>query len=235
MFASDRSVCSRQPSRQWSVSAPFFSHWTTCSGLMKLRSLSATTSCAPQTPRGCRSRSWRCLDPTRSLERSLKRCTVCSPDPSECERSTSARSPATPAFGWLGRSIPRSTLAAAALWERAEGSPFWLEMLVATTDGRSDLESQIGLRLQGAGSDPSALLALITLAGRPLTAREAADLLGWPPGRTEAAAGLLADRGLGVRAGDSLRVTHDLIREIADRQIPEAERRDTHRRIAAWL
>jgi hypothetical protein len=108
-------------------------------------------------------------------------------------------------------------------------------MLVATTDGRSDLESQIGLRLQGAGSDPSALLALITLAGRPLTAREAADLLGWPPGRTEAAAGLLADRGLGVRAGDSLRVTHDLIREIADRQIPEAERRDTHRRIAAWL
>lgn len=125
--------------------------------------------------------------------------------------------------------------AAAALWERAEGSPFWLEMLVATTDGRSDLESQIGLRLQGAGSDPSALLALITLAGRPLTAREAADLLGWPPGRTEAAAGLLADRGLGVRAGDSLRVTHDLIREIADRQIPEAERRDTHRRIAAWL
>ncbi len=125
--------------------------------------------------------------------------------------------------------------AAAALWERAQGSPFWLGMLVATTERPSDLGSQIALRLQGAGSDASTLLTLITLAGRPLTVREAAEMLGWPPRRTEAAAGQLADRGLGVGTGESVRVAHDLIRDIADRQIPEGERRDTHRRIAAWL
>jgi hypothetical protein len=125
--------------------------------------------------------------------------------------------------------------AAAALWERAQGSPFWLGMLMATTERRSDLGSQIALRLQGAGSDASALLTLITLVGRPLTVREAAGMLGWPPRRTEAAAGQLADRGLGVGTGESVRVAHDLIRDIADRQIPEGERRDTHRRIAAWL
>lgn len=125
--------------------------------------------------------------------------------------------------------------AAAVLWERARGFPFWLEMLAATMERRSDLGAEIGLRLQGAGSDASALLTLITLAGRPLTVREAAGMLGWPIRRTETTAGQLADRGLGVGAGESVRVAHDLIREIADRQIPEGERRDTHRRIAAWL
>lgn len=125
--------------------------------------------------------------------------------------------------------------AAVALWERAQGSPFWLEMLAATPVRHADLGSQISVRLQGAGSDPSALLSLITLAGRPLTVREATGMLGWHPRRTEAAADRLADRGLVVGAGESVRMAHDLIREIADRQVPESQRLDMHRRIASWL
>jgi DNA-binding CsgD family transcriptional regulator len=125
--------------------------------------------------------------------------------------------------------------ASAALWEQAQGSPFWLEMLVGTSGRRTDLASQIGLRLQGAGSDASALLTLITLSGHPLSVREVAGMLGWPARRTEGASSQLADRGLAVRAGESVRVAHDLIREIAERQIPERERRATHRRISSWL
>jgi DNA-binding CsgD family transcriptional regulator len=125
--------------------------------------------------------------------------------------------------------------AAAALWKRARGSPFWLQMLAAAPVPHSDLASQIGLRLQGAGSDASALLSLITLAGRPLTVREATGMLGWASRRTEGAADQLTDRGLAVGVGESVRVAHDLIREIADQQIPAGVRRDTHRRIASWI
>ena len=90
-------------------------------------------------------------------------------------------------------------------------------------------------RLRGASGDPGSLLALLAVAGRPLTLDEAAALQRWPPERVEGAAAQLASRGLAVESGGVLRPAHDLLREAALRGLPDESRRALHRRLAEWL
>lgn len=124
--------------------------------------------------------------------------------------------------------------AAVRLWERAAGSPFWLEAL-ASSSLDADVGQLVTRRLRGAGADASNLLALLAVAGRPMSVAETASLQEWPAERAQSAASELANRGVVVEAGAALRLTHDLIREAAERELPGSVRRAFHRRLAEYL
>ena len=122
--------------------------------------------------------------------------------------------------------------AAGAMWERAGGSPFWLEAIVRTAGGGRDASELITGRLRGTGGDAAALLALLAVAGRPLALSDLEQLEQWPPARVERAAGELVSRGVAVARGPTLQLAHDLLRAAALRDIPEAHRRELHGRLA---
>ncbi len=118
---------------------------------------------------------------------------------------------------------------------RAGGSPFWLEALVRTAGGDTDAAQLVTARLRGAGADAGALVALLAVAARPLTLADAAALQGWPAERVEHAATELVTRGVAVESPAGIRLGHDLVREAAYRDVPEATRRSLHGRLADWL
>ena len=120
------------------------------------------------------------------------------------------------------------------LWQRAAGSPFWLEILARVGAGDSG-QAILADRLRGASADAVELLAVLTLAGRPLMADEVMEIQGWPSRRVVAAAHDLLGAGLAVEREGVLAVSHDLVREAAARQLPAARRRRIHRRLAGWL
>ena len=121
---------------------------------------------------------------------------------------------------------------AADVWERAEGIPFWMELLASTEGSEADIGRVITERLRGATEDPAALLAVLVVAGRPLREEEAAVVKRWPLARSRAAVGELVGAGLAVIEGDAVRPAHDLIRTAAAAQIPSSHRIELHRRIA---
>src|SRR4051794_31327799 len=123
--------------------------------------------------------------------------------------------------------------AAAEVWQEARGSPFWLEALARTAG--DDPARLLPARLGGAGADAMSLLAVLALAGRPLSVHDAAAVTGWPHDRVELAATELVDRGVVLDARTSLRISHDLIREAAVGDLPGATTRRLQRRIAEWL
>ena len=124
---------------------------------------------------------------------------------------------------------------AAELWERAKGFPFWLGALTRASGSAVGLGQDLTLQLRGAGADPASLLALLAVAGRPLSLRHAAAVAEWPLPRLEAALRELVDRGLAVEAGGAARLAHDLIREAALEDLPDETRRGLHHRMAEQL
>jgi DNA-binding CsgD family transcriptional regulator len=121
------------------------------------------------------------------------------------------------------------------LWARAKGSPFWVESLVRTGGSAAGLRQVLTVRLRGAGADAASLLALLAVAGRPISVTTAAALADWPLASLEAALRELADRGLVVHTGSTARLTHDLIREAAVAELPDDVRVRSHRRLAEQL
>jgi AAA ATPase domain len=121
------------------------------------------------------------------------------------------------------------------LWERSNGSPFWLEALARAGAGVAGLGQVLTMQLRGAGADPGTLLGLLAVAGRPLSLPDAAMLAEWPPARLEGAVRELVDRGLVVEAGGAARLAHDLIREAALAELPGEVRRRHHQRLAQQL
>lgn len=121
--------------------------------------------------------------------------------------------------------------AAAELWQRASGSPFWLDALArhARSDDRTML---IGDRLRGLSADAGALLAAIAVAGRPVDLADATGLLAWPTARMTGAARELVTRGMAIEVPGGLMPTHDLIREGVVALLPSAARRNLHARLA---
>jgi DNA-binding CsgD family transcriptional regulator/tetratricopeptide (TPR) repeat protein len=124
---------------------------------------------------------------------------------------------------------------AEALAERAGGFPYWLEALARSGGGELDSGQVVSARLRGVGFDAASLLALLVVAGRPMSVEDAGAVLGCSPGRISAAATELVNRGVVVQAGAALRLAHDLIREAAEGDVGVEERRRLHRRLAAWL
>src|SRR5207249_349330 len=104
---------------------------------------------------------------------------------------------------------------AEALWEQARGSPFWLEALSRAGGAAGGISELLTVRLRVAGPDASTALAFLAVAGRPVTATDACEVLAWPETRVAAAVEELARRGLVVQALGGIRLAHDLIRQSA--------------------
>lgn len=121
------------------------------------------------------------------------------------------------------------------LWERANGSPFWLEALARAGGSVVGLGQVLTVRLRGAGADAESLLALLSVAGRPLSLPDAAAVVDWPLPRLESALRELHDRGIVIEAGRAARLAHDLIREVVAAELPAGVRRRFHHRLAERL
>jgi DNA-binding NarL/FixJ family response regulator len=132
----------------------------------------------------------------------------------------------------LGAGLDRGL--AGELWEQASGSPFWLEAL-ARAGVAASLTQVLTLQMRGAGADAATLLALLTVAARPISVADACGLGEWPLPRFENALRELVDRGVVLEVGGSVRLAHDLIRIAAAGEIPEEHRLDVHRRLSDWL
>ncbi len=124
---------------------------------------------------------------------------------------------------------------AVALWERAGGSPFWLDLLVGAHGDERELEAVVSRRIGALGPDADALLRILAIVGRPIDAVELESVLGWDPARAAEAAAQLVRRGLAVDSGGVIGLAHDLIRAVATGLIPDATRRRLHARIARTL
>lgn len=136
----------------------------------------------------------------------------------------------------LARSIDGSLSESAgiALWQRARGSPFWLEALARS--GADDEPSKlIAERLRALGNESGALLAALAVGARPFLIDEIAELLAWEVGRVRHASAELVAMGLGVEVGGTIRLAHDLIREAATGSLPAAARHRLHVRLADWI
>jgi DNA-binding CsgD family transcriptional regulator len=121
------------------------------------------------------------------------------------------------------------------LWERAGGSPFWLDLLVTTQGDERDFETVVAARTRGLSSDATAMLRILAILGRPVDPIELEALLAWPTERTMAASTDLVDHGLSLDEAGTMRLAHDLIRAVVVRGIPDAARRELHGRIATAL
>ena len=123
--------------------------------------------------------------------------------------------------------------AAGALWQRAQGIPFWLEGLVLYGQAGDGLQQILTRRLRGAGRDAAMLLGTLALAGRPISVATAAELLDRQPERVETVLDVLVGRGLAKTHESAAQPAHDLIRATAAAQLPEEVRLRIHRRLAA--
>jgi DNA-binding CsgD family transcriptional regulator len=137
----------------------------------------------------------------------------------------------------LARQIASELSLAAAedVWRQAAGSPFWLEMVLRTRIGGLDVGGVVESRIRGADPDTVELLALVAVAGRPMSVLEAARTLDWPTERARRAAGALVDRGLGAADRGSVRLAHDLIRAAVVQSLPDETVRLLHASLAAEL
>lgn len=132
----------------------------------------------------------------------------------------------SPALGRVG---------AADLWEKAGGSPFWLQALVRAGgvdgDGAVILREQFG-RLS---ADAAALLALLAVVARPMARDDVRKVQGWGDSRVAAAIRELTGRGWVLERAGMLVTAHDLVRGAAEEHLPADVRKRLHRRLAAWL
>jgi DNA-binding CsgD family transcriptional regulator len=124
---------------------------------------------------------------------------------------------------------------AAAIWEKSGGLPYWLESLARSRDEASGVDALISTRIAGMSGDAASLLALISVAGRPLPLAAVVDLLDWTTARAEGAAEELVARGTGLRAGPGIRAAHDLVREATLREMPTTLIKRNHESVGEWL
>jgi DNA-binding CsgD family transcriptional regulator len=117
------------------------------------------------------------------------------------------------------------------VWDRAQGSPFWIEALVRGGGGEG-LPELIRGRLAGLDRDAAHLVGALAVGARPLGEGEVAGVLAWPVRRVRHAVDELILRGLATRTGPAVRFAHDLIREEALVELPAGARRDFHARFA---
>lgn len=122
-----------------------------------------------------------------------------------------------------------------ALWEQAQGSPFWLEALARAGAGGGDLAQLLTHRLRGVGADAGVVLAILAVTGRPIALDLLDVLAGWPAERVRDSVGALLGRGVIVETSGGVRLAHDLLREAALAEIPEDVRRQVHRNLASLV
>ena len=128
-----------------------------------------------------------------------------------------------------------SIAAAEDAWRQAAGSPFWLETVLRTSIDGLDAVGVVESRTRGADPDTIELVALVAVAGRPMSAGEVARTLRWTTKRADRAAGALVDRGLATADPGSVKLAHDLIRAAVLRTLPDETVRRLHAALATEL
>jgi DNA-binding CsgD family transcriptional regulator/tetratricopeptide (TPR) repeat protein len=118
------------------------------------------------------------------------------------------------------------------IWQRAAGSPFWIEALAL--DGGS-VEAALSRRFNRLGDDGAALLRAIAVVGRPAESPELEATLDWSNERLRPALAELVARGLATDRAGTIEAAHDLVREAAQRQLADAAARPLHARLASHL
>ncbi len=124
---------------------------------------------------------------------------------------------------------------AADLWATAGGSPFWIQVLSSgglDAGNPGELIAQRALGLGGAALD---LVRLIAVVGRPISLDELQQITTEPAAQVASGVSELVDRGLVLPSARLVGFSHDLIREAVAQSIPDATRRELHRRLAAHL
>lgn len=118
------------------------------------------------------------------------------------------------------------------IWQRAAGSPFWIEALAVVDDAA---DASISRRFSQLSNEGAAMVRAIAVVGRPARRDELAAMLDWTLEQTAAAIRELSARGLAVERPSGVEAAHDLIREAAQRELPEASARVLHARLARHL
>jgi AAA ATPase domain len=113
----------------------------------------------------------------------------------------------------------------------ASGSPFWIGVL-ATGERSTDAADAIASRLDALGDDARALILALAVAARPLARTELARVMEWPLERVERALSESVDHALAAEVAGTVRLTHDLIREAAERRVGGEPRRHLHQALA---
>jgi DNA-binding CsgD family transcriptional regulator len=119
---------------------------------------------------------------------------------------------------------------AEALWRRAAGSPFWLEILAREHEAGDPLDL-VGERLRSISADGADVVSALAVVARPVAHEELATLTGWPSIRLDQAIRELVARGLVSELSGGVRLAHDLIREAATAAVPAANARRVHARV----
>src|SRR5437868_3601224 len=122
----------------------------------------------------------------------------------------------------------------AELWTQSKGSPFWLGFLTRSGE-EHDLADYIATSQRGLGRDAARILALLSVATRPMEAPELEAVMEWDHARTEEAIADLERAGLAVVHGVAVGLGHDLIRASAMGQLSAPSRRELHALLATFL
>lgn len=118
------------------------------------------------------------------------------------------------------------------VWERAGGSPFWIQALAMDADL---LDASLSRRFSQLSEDGATALSAIAVVGRPAQYSELAAALDWPVDRTRRAIAELVARGLAIERSGAVEAMHDLVREAAARQLSAVSARTLHARLAGYL
>ena len=118
------------------------------------------------------------------------------------------------------------------IWERAGGSPFWIEALAHDVDAA---DATLSHRFNRLSDDGAAMLRAIAVISRPTEPAELAAVLAWPSGRIAVAVRELSARGLAVERAGVVEAAHDLVREAAQRELTGESGRQLHARLSAHL
>jgi hypothetical protein len=130
--------------------------------------------------------------------------------------------------------------AAARLVERAEGHPLYLKELLARPSSDEQrwprgLESALAEHLGTVDLSTREVLGAAAVVGRAVTVTELAAVAGTTPVVAEQALRRGEQAGIVVTDDNTARFSHGLLRDALARELPEADRRERHWRLASSL
>ena len=122
------------------------------------------------------------------------------------------------------------------IWERSEGSPFWLLALSRGGDPTSDSAGPPPLGgLSGLTPLAADLATILAVLAKPTSPAILAGLLAWPVDRVDQAVEELVDRGLVATTSMPVRLAHELVATSILEDLPEEVVRLAHARISDHL
>ena len=120
-------------------------------------------------------------------------------------------------------------------WERARGSPFWMQLTAQSRHLELDIDEMLRDRLRAATADVLAVLETLAIAGHPVTTESIAAIHGWTERRAGRAAADAERHDLVLATPSGLVVLHDLLRSAVERAASPRQVELRHRQFGCWL